>query len=282
MFDSGKRIVGVLSGGFAGCGTPGTVDDNNEPDWFGRIALGFQNGDYANRTLADWLDPLNTGTDTLGGLSQVDDVDLTPPGPIQDLQIAQVNTSELTVSLEWTATGDDLGSGTADHYDLRFDTSPIETQEDFENAQRVTDVIRPAEAGQREHFDVTDADGLQLDSPYYFALVAVDDAGNRSPRATTDREVVLVKDIEVGPGGTRAGTGSGTTQTEFVVNRTQEVRITLYDLLGRRVKVLYDQRAEEGFRQVVQFETRRLASGPYFLHFMGETFVTSRKIVVVD
>ncbi|PSQ87276.1 MAG: hypothetical protein BRD42_02510, partial [Bacteroidetes bacterium QS_3_64_15] len=63
---------------------------------------------------------------------------------------------------------------------------------------------------------------------------------------------------------------------------TQEVRVTLYDLLGRRVRVLLDEEIPEGFERRVRFQTSSLSSGPYFLRFRGERFVATRKIVVVN
>lgn len=281
LYNSNQKVIGVLSGGLAGCETSSSANDNDLPDWYGRVAPAFETGDYQNSTLADWLDPLGTGADTLGGIPQVENLDVIAPAAVRDLHVEDVNTSNQTVSLEWVATGDDNRQGTASAYDLRFDTTRIDTPANFEGARRVTDLKSPTEAGRVEHIEVDGSDGLQADTPYYFAVVAVDESGNRSPHVSTAREVVLVKDIEIAPGGFQAGSASSTSETRFVVNRTQDVRIVIYDLLGRRIRVLFDRRVEEGFQQIVQFDTSQLASGPYFLRFVGETFATTRKIVVV-
>lgn len=281
LYNSNQKVVGILSGGFAGCETSSSANDNDLPDWYGRVAPGFESGDYQNSTLAEWLDPLNTGADTLGGIPQVENLDVIAPAKVRDLHVEDVNTSGQTVALEWMATGDDNRRGAASTYDLRFDTTRIETSADFEAARRVTDVKSPAKAGRVERVEVNGSDGLQTDKSYYFAVVAVDEAGNRSPQTSTAREVVLVKDIKIGPGGIQAGSASSMSQTRFVVNRTQDVRIAIYDLLGRHLRVLFDRQVEEGFQQIVQFDTSRLASGPYFLRFTGETFTTTRKFVVV-
>jgi lysyl endopeptidase len=90
-----------------------------------------------------------------------------------------------------------------------------------------------------------------------------------------------VREIQIDEGGVASGAGSSS-QTRFVLNNTQEVRVTLYDLLGRRVRVLLDEEVPEGFRQNVRIPTRSLSSGPYFLRFVGEQFATTRKIVVVN
>ena len=114
------------------------------------------------------------------------------------------------------------------------------------------------------------------------AVVAEDDAGNRSPLTTSARKAILVKDIEIEEGGITVGENWSTSETRFVLNETQEVRITLYDLLGRRVRVVEDREFRSGFEQIVRFQTSSLSSGPYFLRFKGERFAATRKIVVVQ
>ena len=278
LYDTDQHVVGVLSGGFAGCVGDGT--DNNEPDWFGRFAAGFESGDYNGTTFAEVLDPQNTETESLDGRPLSEGADLTPPAPIRDLQISSVNTQAPSVTLEWEATGDDNRTGTARRYLLRYDTTRIETAADFRQAKAVDAPPIPAPAGQTETAVVDASDGLATDRTYYFALVALDDAENRSPRASPAQAAVLVREIKIEEDGVAAGRGASST-TRFVLNETQHVRIALYDLLGRRIRVLRDEEIPEGLEQRVRVETSTLSSGPYFLHFHGERFAASRKIVVV-
>jgi len=279
LYDTDQHVVGVLSGGFAGCTGDGT--DNNEPDWYGRVAAGFETGDYNGTTFADVLDPQNTGAESVDGRSLSEDADFTPPARIRDLRISSVNTQAPSVTLRWTATGDDNRTGTARRYLLRYDTTRIETATDFAQARAVDAPPLPAPAGRTETAVVDAADGLTSDRTYYFALVAVDDAENRSPRATPTQRAVLTREITIQEGGVSAGTGGSASTTRFVLNDTQHVRIALYDLLGRRVRILRDEEIPEGLEQSVRVQTDALSSGPYFLHFRGEDFAASRKIVVV-
>ena len=394
LFNPDREIVGVLSGGCAGCGGDGDADDNNRPDWYGRIAPGFENGDYQGATLADWLDPTNSGTQTLDGVPQIDADDSTPPDPIDDLRVVGIDTTQMT--LEWTATGDDGSSGSAFKYTLRYDTNPINSDTDFQNATDVTAVPRPKvagsvqqatatglvpdstyhfairatddglnestvgstsggttlpdkiapapiadfrisnvstsnqtvrlkwtatgddstrgrsttydlryantpitttaefqnatrvtglstplDAGQTETITLGQADGLEEDETYYFALVARDNAGNTTPRARPDRIAVLTKQIRISKGGLLPSAGGATSEAEFVLTSSQNVRVALYDLLGRRVRVLFEGEVREGFRETVRYDTNSLSSGPYFLRFTGETFTETRKIMIV-
>ena len=282
LFNKDKRIVGVLSGGRAGCGFEGTPDDNDEPDWYGRLAMGFENGDYSGTTLANVLDPLGTGTRTLDGRPQVAN-DRTPPAAVRRLRVDRVDPSSRKVVLRWRASGDDGRQGTADRYDLRYDTTRIETASNFAQATRVQDVPSPASANTPERMVLDASDGLEQGRRYFFALVTQDEAGNRSDRATPPRAAVLPPAIEIENGGLTVGPSRSVPKTRFVLTETQTVHVALYDVLGRRVRVLLNsEEVEAGFEQQVQVPTTSLPSGPYFLRFRGETFVTTRKIVVVN
>ena len=282
LFNKDKRIVGVLSGGRAGCGFEGTPDDNDEPDWYGRLAPGFQQGDYNGTTLANVLDPLGTGTRTLDGRPQVAN-DRTPPAAVRRLRVDRVDPSSRKVVLRWRASGDDGRQGTADRYDLRYDTTRIETASNFAQATRVQGVPSPASANTPERMVLDASDGLEQGRRYFFALVTQDEAGNRSDRATPPRAAVLPPAIEIENGGLTVGPSRSVPKTRFVLTETQTVHVALYDVLGRRVRVLLNsEEVEAGFEQQVQVPTTSLPSGPYFLRFRGETFVTTRKIVVVN
>ncbi|MBB6086995.1 trypsin-like peptidase domain-containing protein, partial [Wenzhouxiangella marina] len=62
LFSPEGRVIGQLHGGFAACG-------NDDPDWYGRMAVSWEGGGSSSTRLRDWLDPNNTGTlviDALG------------------------------------------------------------------------------------------------------------------------------------------------------------------------------------------------------------------------
>ncbi|MEW5701623.1 MAG: fibronectin type III domain-containing protein [Candidatus Zixiibacteriota bacterium] len=98
-----------------------------------------------------------------------------PPAAIENL-VAGGPTS-FTVGLLWTAVGDDSLTGTADHYDIRYSLTPI-TEASFGKAARATGVRKPEPSGKPDNFTVS---GLNANTLYYFAIKAVDRAGNLSP-----------------------------------------------------------------------------------------------------
>lgn len=87
-----------------------------------------------------------------------------PPATISDLR-ATANTTN-SVTLDWTATGNNGNEGTAFLYDIRYSASPI-TEDNFDAAARPEKVPAPAEAGTAESFTIKD---LQFNTQYYFAI----------------------------------------------------------------------------------------------------------------
>lgn len=102
------------------------------------------------------------------------DGDWTAPAAVDDL--AATGSTATSVSLRWTATGDDGATGQAAAYDLRYATSPIDGS-NWGAAHAVPGVGAPHTAGTSETCTVS---GLTAGTTYYFALDVIDDEGNHS------------------------------------------------------------------------------------------------------
>lgn len=98
----------------------------------------------------------------------------TPPRDIVNL--ATSNPTGSTITLTWTAPGDDSASGTASQYDIRYSTSPI-TNGNWNSATQVAGEPSPLPAGQTQSFTAT---GLQSGQTYYFAIKTADEVPNWS------------------------------------------------------------------------------------------------------
>ena len=70
-------------------------------------------------------------------------------------------------------------------------------------------------------------------------------------------------------------------QVAFAVREMQKVQVDLYDMLGRKVKRLYDEVAEGNTTLRVAIEGSALASGTYIIRFAGEEFQATQKITLV-
>lgn len=119
----------------------------------------------------------------------VTDPDVTAPSAVADL--ASTATTVSSVSLQWTASGDDASTGTATSYDLRYSTSNIADDTDFDNATQVTGEPTPAVAGTTESMTIT---GLDPSTTYYFAIKTSDEESNVSSLSNIANETTLELD----------------------------------------------------------------------------------------
>lgn len=100
--------------------------------------------------------------------------DTIPPATTTDLHVVvAINTS---ITLGWTAPGDDGQVGTATSYDLRYSASPID-ENNWVTATRVGNVPTPGAPGAGQSCQVL---GLSPDRSYHFALRTSDESGNVS------------------------------------------------------------------------------------------------------
>jgi len=70
-------------------------------------------------------------------------------------------------------------------------------------------------------------------------------------------------------------------QFRFAVRQAQQVRVELYDMLGRRVKVLYAGEAPAGQMQVVRIDGSDLPSGLYVVRVAGKSFVKAQTVTLI-
>ncbi len=101
-------------------------------------------------------------------------VDSTPPAAIANLAANNPTLSSLT--LTWTAPGDDGNTGTASSYDIRYSIAAI-TDVNWASASQVSGAPAPASAGTSQSMDVSN---LASGTTYYFAIKTKDDANNVS------------------------------------------------------------------------------------------------------
>ena len=133
----------------------------------------------------------------------VDDI---PPANVTDLAVSTATTYSLT--LTWTAPGDDGNNGTAAEYDIRYATSNIDN-ETWGFAIQASGEPAPGPAGSNETFVVG---GLAAATTYYFALKAVDDAGNWANLSNIASGTTLTS------GGGGGGGGGGPSPSYFTVD----------------------------------------------------------------
>jgi Secretion system C-terminal sorting domain len=70
------------------------------------------------------------------------------------------------------------------------------------------------------------------------------------------------------------------TTIEYEVPMSSEVRLSVYDMLGREVSVLVNEKRDAGIHEV-QFEASHLASGVYLYRLQAGSYAGTRKLVLV-
>jgi subtilisin family serine protease len=111
----------------------------------------------------------------LNAFLPIADPDDTPPGPITDLGTSGANGTHIT--LQWTAPGDDGAIGTANRYEIRYSTSPL-NDGNFGSAMLVPQPPPPVIAGTPQSKVVP---GLAFGTSYYFGIKVFDEFDNSSP-----------------------------------------------------------------------------------------------------
>ena len=110
----------------------------------------------------------------LSNVTQATTPDATAPADVVDL--ASPSSTGTSVSLTWTAPGNDGAVGTAAQYDIRYSTALL-TDANFSSATQAPNLPVPSAAGTSETFDVT---GLTENTTYHFALKTADEVQNSS------------------------------------------------------------------------------------------------------
>lgn len=103
-------------------------------------------------------------------------LDIIAPAAVTDFD-ADPGSEEGEVFLSWTATGDDGMTGTASSYDIRYSLYPISSEEDWDNATKVSNIQLPDGPGSFETLVVS---GLERGKIYYFAMKVADEVPNWS------------------------------------------------------------------------------------------------------
>lgn len=122
------------------------------------------------------------------------------PARVADLAVSAATAHSVT--LTWTAPGNDGAEGKAQEYDLRYSFDAI-YEGNWDAAQRAPAVPAPDSAGTAESFTVL---ALEPAFPYYFALRTADQSANWSPLSNVVNETTIgIRRLTHSPAGSSAG-----------------------------------------------------------------------------
>jgi len=193
-------------------------------------------------------------------------------------------TEAVSLTLRWTAPGDDSVFGRATLYDMRRSSTPI-TELNFNTAAQVTGLSAPAAAGTAETFTVS---GLTSGVQYYFALRSKDDAGNWSKISNLVAFPLLVgvedEAAQLSFSSPFPNPSRSPVHFAYALPKGGDVGVDVYDVSGRSVRNLI-----RGFRPAGQQDLvwdlrgadgSTVAPGVYLVRarMAGETW--NRRVVV--
>ncbi len=125
--------------------------------------------------------------------AQNNDSDTTNPAAISDLAVSTTTVS--SVSLTWTAPGDDNMTGTSTSYDLRYATTTI-TNSNWDSITQAENEPTPQIASSTETITIS---GLEESTTYYFAIKSEDEENNQSDLSNVISGTTLASEPEPEP-----------------------------------------------------------------------------------
>jgi len=131
-----------------------------------------------------------------------------------DAALTASSSAPNSVTLNWTAPGDDGASGQAAFYDIRYSTATI-TVANWTSASQVSGEPTPKSVGLAETFTVT---GLNPSTTYYFAIKTADEVPNWSVLSNVVTKATTVETIA--PSAIDNLSLSNATQTSIQLNWT--------------------------------------------------------------
>jgi len=113
---------------------------------------------------------------------------------------------------------------------------------------------------------------------YTFRLKSVSTDGTVEVEGETTVEMEMEDEYAVSPVHPNPVSGRG--QFQVQVRETQEVRVTLYNVLGQKVRILHDGVLESNTPQTLRVDGTSLANGVYFVRVSGDTFQATQKVTL--
>lgn len=189
-----------------------------------------------------------------------------------------------TVTLNWTAPGDDSLTGQAVMYDIRMSPRPI-SLETFESCKQIA-AFPPSISGTQERFTVP---GLVPGVEYFFAIRSRDEAGNWSGLSNVayrvGRPIETEFGAEFGLAPLWPNPAVHRTHTKLRVPAGIDGKVEVFDATGRRVRTLVSGETGGG---TVNFSWNLIAddgipvhAGVYIMRAQFGDWQQQRRVTVV-
>lgn len=219
------------------------------------------------------------------------------PGSVDDLTVVEV--TQTTVTLAWTAVGDDgeLAGGAADHYEIRVDYEDFGGEfPNWDDAAVLTNVPTPGLPGSTEVYTAEDF-VYPASSKMSFQLVVYDNNGAVSEKKSNvavsemwDDNPIGIKEEEKLPETFAMGQNypnpfNPTTAISYQLPKAAHVKLTVFSATGQQIRTLVDGSMPAGFHNI-QWDAmdnagHKVASGVYFYRLETAEFTSIKKMTLM-
>ncbi|PQJ34596.1 hypothetical protein BSZ35_08280 [Salinibacter sp. 10B] len=113
-----------------------------------------------------------------------------------------------------------------------------------------------------------------------FRLQQIDQDGSTSLSTTVTVEMTLDEAYRLSP--VAPNPVQSEARLSITVRKTQNVTVSMYNVLGQRVATLYDRTLSANQKQDIRIPVQNQSSGSYFLRIEGKTFTDTQRLSVVQ
>jgi len=198
-----------------------------------------------------------------------------------------------SITITWTAPGDDGTEGVATEYDIRYSTDPIETA-NWNSIVEVEGEPSPQPSGTLESFTI---DGLIPDTWYYIAIITSDEMYNWSDLSniisvkTQSLSLDIDDDYGTLPNDFNLAQNypnpfNPATRIDFSIPTTAHVTISIYNMLGQETATIVNEIKPAGNYSItwngVDAHGREVSSGVYLYRIRAGEYTATKKMALIQ
>jgi len=277
LFNDQHQVIGLVRGAITNsinyeeCSGDGV---NNEAKILFNNISGFWNLGAEGEHLSEFLDPESTGATVLSSLSGTGiflPVELVSFEAMLDGNAVELywQTASETVNAGFEIQSRDLIRAQATH------TSPFERQEADWDKIAFVEGHGTTELPQAYRYRIENLEPGR----HVFRLKQIDFDGTFEYHPEVEVIVEMVERFIVEP--VYPNPFNPLAQFRFAVQRAQQVRVGLYDMLGRQVRVLYQGTPQAGQMHSVSIDGSDLPSGMYLVRVAGQSLVKTQTVTLL-
>jgi len=200
------------------------------------------------------------------------------PGSALPVEFAGIDavTKERNVTLTWTTASETNNAGfTVEHRQLRVSPAGDTVRAGSWKRLGFVKGAGTSDASQTYRYETGELDY----GPHAFRLRQVDTDGSMSLSDEVKADIILERAYAVEP--PRPHPVRRQTTIDITVREAQPVTVEVYDVLGRRVAVPFEEKIGGQRPRRIRVDASGFSSGVYFVRVRGESFATTERMTVV-